>query len=81
MLAHLVFGYKMRNEIPLMPTMCSSVHTLYRELGPYSLREYGPPDWKLGRTVYPMTPAHGYRAALILFLTNERAPALTFTMR
>ena len=25
--------------------------------GPYSLREYGPPDRKLGRTVYPMTPA------------------------
>ena len=25
--------------------------------GPYSLREYGPPDPKLGRTVYPMTPA------------------------
>ena len=24
--------------------------------GPYSLREYGPPDRKLGRTVYPMTP-------------------------
>ena len=27
--------------------------------GPYSLREYGPPDRKLGRTVYPMTPAVG----------------------
>ena len=25
--------------------------------GPYSLREYGPLDRKLGRTVYPMTPA------------------------
>ena len=27
--------------------------------GPYSLREYGPPDRKLGRTVYPMTPVRG----------------------
>ena len=24
--------------------------------GPYSLREYGPPDPKSGRTIYPMTP-------------------------
>ena len=32
--------------------------------GPYSLREYGPPDRKLGRTVYPMTPDHFWQPKL-----------------
>ena len=34
--------------------------------GPYSLREYSPPDRKLGRTVYPMTPARSLTAHVSL---------------
>ena len=33
--------------------------------GPYSLREYGPLDRKLGQTVYPMTPATILEAQII----------------
>ena len=39
--------------------------------GPYSLREYGPPDRKLGRTAYPMTPAEHSKLHAPWFRTLE----------
>ena len=45
--------------------------------GPYSLREYGPPDRKLGRTVYPMTPAnYSHHVVLIERVALWDAPAM-----
>ena len=63
--------------------------------GPYSLREYGPPDRKLGRTVYPMPPAaraiansltvattihNRIKLALIGFWVSTTSPTLSLYM-